>query len=250
MSKETISSSYLASTKFEHSGKTFPEKFSVLLTGAGKLDSIGASISKKLKASERAEFVFDYYFDVLGDALPTMKGIDVLVMSHGTLQLDWVEDLTDFDMKRVIDVNLIGSIRLVQHFVRETIDNGKKKKIISIGSMAYKSVLNGSSAYCASKAGLAHFMKCAAWELAPKGYELFSVHPSNTENTPMAEETVKGLMRYRGLSRQQAESYWAANLPMENWLQAEDVADVVSFLIEGNSTYLSGSNLDLAGGQR
>jgi ketoreductase len=116
--------------------------------------------------------------------------------------------------------------------------------------MAYKAVLNGSSPYCAAKAGLAHFARCLAWELAPKAFDVFCVHPSNTKGTPMTEETIKGLMRYRGLDRKEAEAYWGAVLPKWQWLLPENIADLVSFLVSGKAEYLSGANLDMAGGQR
>ena len=66
----------------------------------------------------------------------------------------------------------------------------------------------------------------------------------------MTEETIKGLMRYRYLTRSEAEEYWGASLPKERWLQPADIAETVAFLISGKADYLSGSNIEMAGGQR
>ena len=77
-----------------------------------------------------------------------------------------------------------------------------------------------------------------------------SINPSNTEGTPMTEETIKGLMRYRGLDREQAENYWGAILPKHKWLQPNEIADICSFFVSGKSNYMSGTQIDLSGGQR
>ena len=249
MSKEKISSSYMEEMKKIHADKPYRDFPNVIITGAANKDSIGESIVNTLLESEKIGSLKKVFSDVRSSDF-VFSGIDTLIMCHGALHMDWLEDAPEEKIKEVLDVNLYGSIRLVKQFVNQTINENWRKQIISIGSMAYRNVLNGSSAYCASKAGLAHFMKCAAWELAPKGYDVFSIHPSNTEGTPMAEETIKGLMRYRDLTRQEAEGYWSAVLPKENWLQTKDISDLVKFLLLENSEYLSGTNIDLGGGQR
>ena len=250
MSKDAISRSYMETMKNEHASKPYKEKPRIVINGAEKRGSIGEAIYNRLYDSVKVDDIFRLSGDVRDEEYAFNPEIDVLIMCHGTLHIDWLENAPYEKVKEVIDVNLTGSINLIQQFVRDTINAPHKKKIISIGSMAYRNVLNGSAAYCASKAGLAHYIRCAAWELAPKGYDVYCVHPSNTEGAPMSEATIKGIMRYRNLDRAAAEAYWGAVLPREHWLQPQDVAEIVKFLVEGNSAYLSGSQIDLGGGQR
>jgi hypothetical protein len=66
----------------------------------------------------------------------------------------------------------------------------------------------------------------------------------------MTEHTIEGLMNYRGLTREQAEAYWSDSLPRANWLSAKNIGELVEFLISGKADYLSGANLEMAGGQR
>jgi len=145
---------------------------------------------------------------------------------------------------------LLSQIYLTKEFVRKTIDSKNKKQIFFIGSMAYKAVLNASAPYCAAKAGLAHFANCIAWELAPKNYDVYTLHPSNTEDTPMTKHTIESVARYRGISMEDAEKYWGSVLPKDRWLQKEDIANLVNYLINDESGYLSGCNLEMKGGQR
>jgi len=236
VSKSTIQNDYLSQLREEHGWKMEPAVCSCYVTGDKHSNSIGRKISRAILDS--------------GHSIAVTNHAGALIMSHGALHFDWIEDFPPEETERVIYSNMIDSITLVKQFVNATINNGFRKKIISIGSMAYKTVLNGSSAYCASKAGLAHFMRCAAWELAPKGYDVFSIHPSNVADTPMEEKTIQGLMRYRGLSREAAENYWKANIIQPEMLKKEDIAALVVELLHPSKRYLSGTDIELKGGQR
>lgn len=251
MSKESVSSCYMAEQKYIHSGKKLPLNRIGLITGDGRTGSIGEAIRKRLNP----EFMLIESFqgdirDMFNIQLQMKPELDTLILCHGVTHMDWFEEAPPEKLLEVVNVNLTGTIMAIQEFVKATIDSAHKKQIIVIGSMASKAVLNGSAVYCASKCALNHLIKCLAWELAPKGFDLFIINPSNTEGTPMTEDTITGLMRYRGLSRQDAEAYWGACLPRKDWLQTSDIAGLIDFILFGPSQYLSGATLDLAGGQR
>ncbi len=175
---------------------------------------------------------------------------DTLIICAGHSHLDWFENCPEEEVRATFETNLIAPFLLAQEWVRASMAQQPDvlKKLIFIGSMAYRSVLNGSAAYCASKAGLAHLSACLAWELAPKGFDVFCVHPSNTQNSPMSEKTIQGLMRYRSLTRLEAEAYWAASCPNGEFLTKQEIAETVLFLCQ--NSYLAGSNIELRGGQR
>lgn len=179
-----------------------------------------------------------------------LEDMDALVLCNGYTHLDWIEDQPGLAISRAVYHNLTASILATQAFVRSTKQQPWLKCIVYVGSMAYKSVLNASGPYCAAKAGLAQFARCMAWELAPKGYRVFIVHPSNTEGTPMTEKTIAGIQRYRGISYEEAEQYWGAVKAMPEWLQPRDIASVVKWLLDGEADWLAGAQLDLGGGQR
>lgn len=250
MIKSEISSSYLSMMKSKHGSKPYPQTIKALVTGWRNEHSIGRAIYDRVKRlwGHCATFDGDVREWRLSDN-ENIASFNTLIMCHGVMHLDWLEDVAYFKMEEIIAVNLTGSISLMQKFVQATLDAPHRKKIISIGSMAYKSVLNGSAVYCASKAGLAHFMRCAAWELAPKGYDVFSIHPSNTADTPMEAQTISGLERYRHMTTEQAVAYWKDS-SIRPMLMKDDICDLVEFLLRDRSGQLSGSDFHLAGGQR
>jgi NAD(P)-dependent dehydrogenase (short-subunit alcohol dehydrogenase family) len=178
---------------------------------------------------------------------------DTLVLANGMTNLAWIEDQNDLEdnIQAVVDAKLTASIKAVSEFARQTMPNEHIKHIVMIGSMAHRSVLNASAPYCAACAGLNHFARCAAWELAPKGFRVFIVNPSNVENTPMTEETIRGIMEYRQINRDQAEEYWAAVRALPEWLNRADIGEIVAALVtQPAMRWLAGVPLDLGGGLR
>jgi NAD(P)-dependent dehydrogenase (short-subunit alcohol dehydrogenase family) len=260
MSKEAVHASYLESMKAEHGSKPVPPQYTqrrALVIGSNRFDgNIGSAI---------AEALTDEGFDVIDppiseldatvashtrDALRSFPGTDTLVLANGYTYMDWIEDYPPEEIFKVVNHSLIGSMVATHQFVRETIEDPYHKHIVYIGSMAAKGVLNASAPYCAAKAGLMHFCKCMGWELTPKGYSVFVVNPSNTEGTPMTERTIKLIMNYREMDREQAEAYWSSINLKNRWLQPEDIAETVCWLVSGKAGYMSGSAIDLSGGQR
>jgi NAD(P)-dependent dehydrogenase (short-subunit alcohol dehydrogenase family) len=241
--KETISKSYMDSQKIQHSGKRTPENRLIAITGASREGSIGDAIKEKFSCTQ--SLIEDVIYDDFD-----FTGFTDLVMCHGYTYMDWLEEIPDEETHKILDVNLYGSIRVLSQFVRQTMDEPFRKKIISIGSMAYNHVLNGSAAYCASKAGLNHFIRCAAWELAPKAYDVYCINPSNVLDAPMTRDTINHLMNYRQLTLEQAMEYWGANNPREVFLTKSEIVDTVQHLLFIDKGYLSGNPIDLAGGQR
>jgi NAD(P)-dependent dehydrogenase (short-subunit alcohol dehydrogenase family) len=245
--KSAVSAAYTAEQLTLHGSKPIRLPPRVLITGDHKVGSIGAAIHFHLQRSEAQ--VFSLVCDVRFDRL-WRDDCDTLIMCHGVSHLDWFEEAPEEKVKEIIDVNLFGTYRMAAQFVQQTINSAVRKRIIIIGSMAHRMVLNGSAAYCASKAGLAMLVRCMAWELAPKGYDVYCIHPSNTLGTPMSFETIEGLQRYRGLTSEQAASYWNDSAIRESSLTVTEIAELVLFLLYSETGYLSGTQLELAGGQR
>lgn len=249
--KAKISASYIDEQKAMHGWKPLAplDKRNVLITGDSRANSIGEAIRTAL--DRKNSYIVSLGGDVRDyDISHRREGFDTFIICHGVTHLDWIEDCPTDKIQEIMDVNITSIIKMVSRFVQVTLNNPQKKQIIVIGSMAHRCVLNGSAAYCASKAAVNMFCRCIAWELAPKGYDVFCIHPSNTLGAPMSEDTIQGLMRYRSLDRQEAEAYWGACLPKAQWLLPENIADLVVFLMSGKAEYLSGTPLDLPGGQR
>lgn len=178
------------------------------------------------------------------------KDTDCLIMCQGTTMINWIENQTDYSIAKQINDSLVSHIIQTNEFVKQSIDRPYRKVIIYVGSMAYRSVLNGSSVYCAAKAGLNMFARCMAWELAPKGYDVYVIHPGNVKDSPMTRSTIKQLAEYRGLTPLEAELYWNTGNPRNTILTPYNIAELVCQLCRGTLQYCAGNPIDLTGGQR
>ena len=251
--KEQLHAEYLEEQKSKFGGMGLRTGTRhAIITGAEK-GNIGGAIADELSP---IGIISMPTFDVTDASrcqayMETNRDADVLVMSHGLTGMEWFEKMDHTLAARIMEVNLLGSFYMAQAFVRATLGTQYRKTIVSIGSMAHNHVLNASSAYCASKAGLAHLIRCLGWELTAKGYNVVSVHPSNTDGTPMTMDTIKGIAMYREISLKEAAQYWASINLMDRWLLPDDIGEVVKWLCTTESAaYLSGSQIELPGGQR
>jgi NAD(P)-dependent dehydrogenase (short-subunit alcohol dehydrogenase family) len=247
MSKDKVQSLYLKALNKQHGWKKHATavNLKIAITGASKKTSIGDAIRTKFEG-----YIYEHNEDVRFDEFKFDKNCTALIMCHGYTFMDWIENVPLSETIRIIDTNLTGSIKVLKQFVDDTIELPYRKKIISIGSMAYRNVLNGSAAYCASKAGLNMFIRCAAWELAPKGFDVYIIHPSNVVDTPMTNDTIEHLMRYRNLNTKEAKDYWGANNMRESLLTKDEIVQMVEFIIYNDTDYLAGCPIELGGGSR
>jgi len=251
MSKQ-VSADYTSAMKYVFLNKsTYVNRRTAAIFGVSE-NNIGESISKKLNLNHRVDTITEEEMDlrdVTKISLFPFSKYDTFIFNNGFTNLDWIENQTPYNISQAITINLTSNIIATREIVRQTMGDRQIKIIIFIGSMAHSHVLNGSAPYCAAKAGLQHFARCISYELAPKGYRVYCVNPSNVQDSPMSEKTIKGLMEYRGLTRVEAEAYWAAECPMGTFLRKDEIADVVEFLLTEKARYMSPC-IDLPGGQR
>lgn len=260
--KEEVSASYLETVKrnFGNEAKVpSNQNRSALIVGTDRPGSIGRAVVDGLANAEFSDVWAPPRQDFDVTRIGQMKEwfhnhdlIDTLVLCHGITHLAWFEDQLVEDIVNQVEVNLTGTMLAIKAFVDRTYSHRHiRKHIVVVGSMAYRNVLNGSTPYCVSKAGVAHLIRCLGWELTPKGYFIWAVHPSNVQNTPMAEDTIRGIMEYRDIDREAAEAYWGAVNLMPRWLRAPDVAGtIVDLLTNPTARWQSGTNIELTGGQR
>ena len=102
------------------------------------------------------EKVHEFYLDVtqemdfihLKEKFHNVK-FDAIVNFAGIAVAGAVEDLSELDLKKQLEVNLFGLLRIIKYFCPYLADNGK---LINISSMAGYGIFPFLSPYCISKA--------------------------------------------------------------------------------------------------
>lgn len=175
---------------------------------------------------------------------------NLFIFCNGHTELEWIGNQYIENISTQMYSNLESTIQRINKIVANNPIKSEWKRIIIIGSMAHNNVLNGSSAYCAAKAGINQYAKCAAYELAKKGWLVTVINPGNVLDTPMTSKVKEQLQDLHELSGAEAEAYWQKVNNLGEFITKKDIAKIVKFLLKPEARFLSGSSLDLRGSNR
>jgi NAD(P)-dependent dehydrogenase (short-subunit alcohol dehydrogenase family) len=173
--------------------------------------------------------------------------IDILVNSAGVPpNIVPLIHLSLEEWNRVLSVNLMG-VFLCCREVGSVMAQQESGKIINIASLN----ATGPAALCVSynvaKAGVVSLTQTLAIELAPFGVNVNSVSPG-----PIPTEFHDTVMPQRaatlGITREAMVERVRASIPLGRWGTTKDVANAVLFLASGESEWMTGQNLIVAGG--
>jgi NAD(P)-dependent dehydrogenase (short-subunit alcohol dehydrogenase family) len=99
------------------------------------------------------------------------------------------------------------------------------------------------SHYAASKWGLTGLTKSLAIELAPYGIRVNSIHPTGV-NTPMND----GLAELEGATPLEIAERSAGNLLPVPWIEPQDVAEAVVYLVSDRARFITGAQFVIDAG--
>lgn len=162
--------------------------------------------------------------------------IEMLVNNAGIFEYVSHDAMTLNHWKRTLEVNLTGTY-LVTWAVKEQMIARKFGRIVNVSSIAALRARPKSIAYAASKAGVVAFTKSAAEALIPYNIRINAVAPGLIETEILAdvdENTLAGLIE---------------ETPMKRIGQADEIADVVHFLLSEASRFMMGQTLVASGGR-
>lgn len=145
--------------------------------------------------------------------------IDVLVNSAGGAHgLNPIQDGDPHDWDFMLDANVRGLLN-VTHAVLPGLTARKTGFIVNISSIAGREAYANGNVYCASKAAVSMLTKTMRLDLLPFGIRVAEVAPG-------AVETEFSEVRFKGDAERAAKVYDGFEP-----LRAEDVADVVAFMV-------------------
>jgi len=164
------------------------------------------------------------------------KRVDILVNNAAIIRRGLIEDLTEEDWDKVMDVNLKGAFNCMKA-VAGIMKKQRYGKIVNISSIAGKiGDLASAPCYGASKAGMTCLAKSLARELAPYNINVNVVAPHAIE-TDMSKEWPE-----------EKRKNIIANIPLGRMGEPEDIAEAVVFLVSDKAKFITGEVLDVNGG--
>jgi len=207
-------------------------------TGAD-LDSLAAEIEGA--GSECLAFAGDVRDDAavtaaVEAAMERFGRIDILFNNAGICAYGLAHELTEEAWNAMIDINLKGPWMVARRVIPVMIRQ-KSGVIINNSSVAGLRGMGRLSHYAASKWGLTGLTKSWAIELAPHGIRVNAIHPTGV-NTPMND----GLAELEGKTPQQIAEASAGNLLPVPWIEPEDVAEAVLYLVSDRARFVTGAS--------
>ena len=163
--------------------------------------------------------------------------IDILVHSAGIAGKNAPLDEYGLDeWRRVIDIDLNGAF----HVNRAILPGMKARnygRIVNIASIAAKEGNPNAAAYAAAKAGVIGMTKAVGKEVAKYDIAINAITPA-TAKTRILDELKPEFIDYM-LSR----------IPRGRFLEVEEVANMVSWLVSRENSFTTASVFDLSGGR-
>jgi NAD(P)-dependent dehydrogenase (short-subunit alcohol dehydrogenase family) len=136
------------------------------------------------------------------------------------------------DWMKVFQINFFGPIMLARGLIDEL--TTAKGAVVNITSIAGSRVHPfAGAAYSTSKAALAALTREMASDFGPRGVRVNAISPGEIETSILSPGTEKIV----------------ENLPMQRLGQPEEVAKAIYFLCTEQSSYMTGAELHINGGQ-
>ena len=233
-----------------------------LITGGGR--GIGAATSKRLAedgydvlltyntSSKPAEMVVEEIRSAGNDALavkvdcsdggevgllgihPWMaRGIDVLVLNHGSYERVPADELTLTTLRQTMSTNFEGAVsvwKAVQPHLTA------KARMVVVGSQLGTRGSPHGADYSATKAALSTWARSLAQAVGPEGKRVNVLAPGFVDTAILAGDTdVKRAQRVE-------------QVPLKRIGTPEDMAATISFLVSNDSEYITGAILHVNGG--
>jgi NAD(P)-dependent dehydrogenase (short-subunit alcohol dehydrogenase family) len=172
---------------------------------------------------------------VVAEALEVHGRVDFLINNAGITIDKTIRKMTTDDWEKVLNVNLFGAFCMTKAVLEHMIERGSGR-IVNISSVIGETGNVGQANYAASKAGLFGFTKSLALEMARRGITVNAVSPGFIATEMVAAIPAATMEKI------------IEKIPQRRLGHPEDVARVVEFLVEDESSYITGATYNVSGG--
>ena len=206
------------------------------LQGSGRVEYSDADMTQPAQISE-----------LVDQARSAFGAIDIVVNNAGIQHVSPVEEFDPDKWNAIIAINLSSAF----HTTRLTMAGMKQQawgRVINIASAHALVASPFKSAYVAAKHGLLGFTKTIALEGAQFGVTANAICPGYVL-TPLVQQQIPDTAKARGLTEEQVKTdVLLSAQPTRQFVQAEQIAALASYLCSDAAASITGSALPIDGG--
>jgi len=184
---------------------------------------------------------------LITDTLDCFGTIDILVNNAGIQHVAPIEDFSDENWDRIIEVNLSAPFRLIRQALPTMRDNAWGR-IINIASVHGLVASQHKSAYVAAKHGLVGLTKTIALETAAEPITCNTLCPGYVR-TALVESQIAAKAQAEDLSHEDAAILLLREKqPSQAFVEQSDIGAMIVFLCSESSAQITGSIFTIDGG--
>lgn len=211
-----------------------------------KSDNSEEALQKIINENPKAIFIecdvskFDQVQSAIKKTISVFKTLDVALNNAGIGgEPNKVGDMTEQAWLKVISVNLNGVFNCMKHELEQMAEQ-KSGVIVNISSILGKVGFATSAHYVAAKHGVIGLTQTAALEYSSEGIRINAICPGFIE-TPLLKKG--GISDNADVLQQIIDLH-----PMKRLGRSEEIAKGFIFLASDDSTFVSGTSLEIDGG--
>ncbi len=174
--------------------------------------------------------------DVLDGELPVLETIDGIMYCPGSINLKPMNRLSIEDFKTDFDINVIGAVRTIQHYLPQ-LKQGVSPSVVLFSTVAVKLGMPFHASIAVSKAGVEGLTKTLAAEFAPH-IRVNAIAPTVTQT-----DLAAGILRNERIIESINERH-----PLKHFLSPEDAAHLAVYLLGEQSRSMTGQVIQLDSG--
>ena len=161
--------------------------------------------------------------------------LDILVNNAGIDDRKTIEQVTEAEFDRMLQVNFKSPFFLIQKLLPVLADGGR---IINISSMAARLSFPTMPVYAPTKAALSTLSRILAAHLGPRGITVNAVLPgaTSTDLNPLSDPARAAAIR--------------DSVALGRIAGPQDIAPIVAFLASKDGGWITGETIEASGGQR
>lgn len=179
------------------------------------------------------ENLIHYTCDVLTDELPKIETLDGLVYCPGSINLKPISRLSIDDFKSDFEINVIGAVKTIQHYL-DALKKAENPSIVLFSTVASKLGMPFHASIATAKSGIEGLVKSLGAELAPN-VRVNAVAPTVTD-TDLASKLLRNEKMIENITNRH---------PLKKFLNPEEVASMVTYLLSDNAKSISGQVFEL-----